>query len=162
VPVRTGVPLREDKYCPASAFARGASAFARRARYGATRLRLGSEVQRVNRVVLRIPRAHRTWKRHGAGRAVDAWPECVVRCVGSFEEACAVRNGVRGPVEQDRFRRRILRMAIRLDPVEPPVEWPHHAVFTDRVKATLPRVKQSCDHTSIIFDIHGLPASTAD
>ena len=137
MPVRTGIPLRKHE--------NGTSAFARRrALGGGTRLCL--EIERVHRVVFGIRRVHRARKRQRPRRALHAGPERVIGCVGSLEEALAVRNGVSGPIEQERSGGEPPRATIRLDPVEPPLERPHHAILAGGVKPPLPCVKQSCDH----------------
>ena len=81
VSVWTGIPLRKHE-----------NRTARLRAHGALRRASAAKVQRVHGVVLGIPRLHRARKRHRAGGAVDAWPECVIRCVGSLEEALCCRK----------------------------------------------------------------------
>ena len=40
-------------------------------------------------------------------------------------------------------------MAVGLDPIEPPIERPDHAVLADRMETTLPRMKEFRDHVTI-------------
>ena len=107
----------------------------------------------VDHVVLGMGRGDDAWERNRAGTSAVPCPvgfpgEIARR--GRLEEPRSIGERTCRPVGQHGFGRRVARVAVRVHPLETPVEGPDDAIRRACVQAAFPGVEQRSEHQGAI------------